>query len=567
MVGGALQAQPVDRNGTVIVPIGGAVRLQMKSKKLIRNVFNERPNIVLAEADAANPAYIILRGVQQGTSRLELTDADMAKETYEVVVQTDIDLLRNILKRAVPTANVEVIPFGTGVVLSGNVAKAEDIDTILRVAGTVLGGGTANVVNALTVGGVQQVQLDVTVARVDRSKVRSRGFTFVINGTTFSMGSVIGGLASGAGAAGNNTVAAGVGIIPGAATALPTGTANLVFGIIPANFQGLLQALKTEGLAKLIAEPKLVTQSGRPARFLSGGQQAVLSASSGITGPGVTFVDVGTELDFLPIVYGNGKIYLEVAPRVRGVNQALGLNVGGSTPVPGFDEQSIRTSVVLEAGQTFAIGGLIQTNLQASVTKVPFLGDLPFFGVLFSQTTQEEREQELIILVTPHLVDPMDCNQVPQRLPGRESRVPDDFEHYFEGILELPRGQRNVFENKHYKAPWKNDPTASAYPCGGNVYGLGGNCVNGPNGATCSPTPRMATVIPVNPGASGVMEQRTLEQRPADLPPVLSAPRDVTSKETVAPKVIVPKVIVPKEIAPREFTPKDIAPAQPRVRQ
>ncbi len=198
---------------------------------------------------------------------------------------------------------------------------------------------------------------------------------------------------------------------------------NLVFGVIPAQFQGLLQALKTEGLAKLIAEPKLVTQSGRPASFLSGGQQATLSAASGINGPGVVYQDIGTEIDFLPIVYGNGKIYLEVAPRVRGVNQGLGITTSSAAPTPGFDDQQVRTSVVLESGQTFAIGGLIQTNVQASTNRVPVLGEIPFLAPFFSTQTDQLTEQELVILVTPHLVDPMDCNQLPRRLPGRETRI------------------------------------------------------------------------------------------------------------------------------------------------
>ena len=515
MMGGSVSAQPLDRSGTVIVPVGGAVRLQMKSKKLIKQVFNEKPNVVFVESDAANPAYLILRGQQQGTSRLELTDADNAKETYEVVVQTDLDLLRNILKRAVPTANVDVIPFGVGVVLTGTVARADDVDTILRIAGTVLGTGPLSVVNALTVGGVHQVQLDVTVARVDRTKLRQRGFNFIVNGTTVSAGSVLGGLtSSSSGSSSSSSSTASVGIIPSAASAAPTSAANIVFGIIPAQFQGILQALKTENLAKLIAEPKLVTQSGRPARFLSGGQQATLGPSSGINGPGVVYQDIGTELEFLPIVYGNGKIYLEVAPRVRAVNQGLGITTSFGT-VPGFDDQQVRTSIVMEAGQTFAIGGLIQTTLQSSIARVPVLGELPFLGALFSVISQSEEEQELVILVTPHLVDPMDCNQVPKRLPGRETRAPDDFELYLESMLELPRGQRDVFEGRHYKAAWKNDPTASAFPCG--MYGNGsgncgadgtGNCATG----NCAPPVRGTAVI---------------GPAPSELPPAVNGPMDV----------------------------------------
>jgi Flp pilus assembly secretin CpaC len=119
--------------------------------------------------------------------------------------------------------------------------------------------------------------------------------------------------------------------------------------------------------------------------------------------------------------------------------------------VPGFDEQSIRTSIVLESGQTFAIGGLIQTSVNGSTRKVPVLGELPFISSAFSAVSHNEQEQELIILVTPHLVDPMDCNQVPSGCPPGNAKS-DDFELYLESMSELPRGQRNVFEGKHYKA-------------------------------------------------------------------------------------------------------------------
>ncbi len=512
--------QPIDRSGSIIVPVGGAVRLQMKSKKLIKQVFNEKPNIVLVEADAANPAYVILRGQQPGTSKLELTDADNGKETYEVVVQTDIDLLRNILKRTVPTANVDVIPFPNGAILSGFVAHAEDVDTIVRVATSVIGGAggqnAQNVINALTVGGVQQVQLDVTVARVDRTKTRQRGFNVIVNGTSVSAGSILGGLTSSVGGSTSTTTAvAGVGIIPSAASATPTSTPNLIVGIVPTNIQLLLQALKTEGLAKLLAEPKLVTQSGRPAYITSGGQQATLSASSGINGPGVTYHNIGTTLEFLPIVYGNGKIYLEVRPSVVGVNQGLGVTTSFGT-VPGFDQQEVRTSVVLEAGQTFAIGGLIQTNLQSSVSKVPVLGELPLIGPFFSQISQTEQEQELVVLVTPHLVDAMDCTQIPKRLPGAETRIPDDFELYLESLQEAPRGQRNVFEGRRYRAAWMNDPTAAVLPTGVyNPYGAG-NCATG----TCAP---QQTLPAPNRGMS-------------TMPAPMSLPSDVKTPDPTTPK-------------------------------
>src|SRR5205814_1761735 len=181
-----------------------------------------------------------------------------AKRTYDVVVQPDYDLLRNLIKRTVPTAAVEVTPgIGNVVILSGYVSSPQDADIIARLANSAVGGTAQNVINAVQVGGVQHVQTDVVGASVDRNATRSRAFE-----------------------------------------------------------------------------------------------------------------QVGTQLEVLPIVYANGQIWLEINPQVRTVNQGLGITtVFGTTP--GFTEQQARCAVMLESGQTFAIGGLIQSSVQGSSAKVP----------------------------------------------------------------------------------------------------------------------------------------------------------------------------------------------------
>src|SRR5262249_50244573 len=159
-------------------------------------------------------------------------------------------------------------------------------------------------------------------------------------------------------------------------------------------------------------------------QFNSGGQQAVPQVS-GLGGTaGIQFVDFGTRLNFLPIVLGNGKIFLEVEPEVSALDAASDVVLSGSL-VPGRLLQRLHTSVEIEPGQTLAIGGLIQNTVQATTSKVPCLGDLPFVGVLFSRKSYQEIEEELVVLVTPHLVDPMDCSQLPKFLPGQETRRAD----------------------------------------------------------------------------------------------------------------------------------------------
>jgi pilus assembly protein CpaC len=173
-------------------------------------------------------------------------------------------------------------------------------------------------------------------------------------------------------------------------------------------------------------------------------------------------------------VYGNGKIHLTVSPLVAQVNNAQALVTTFGTS-PAFDVQQLTTSVIVEPGQTIAIGGLITTTQQGTVTKIPVLGDIPYLGVLASFATQIEQEDELIVVLTPRLVDPADCSQMPKALPGSETRKPDDCEFYLETILEAPRGQRQIWNGTEYIPAWKNGPSANIYPC------AGGNC--GANGA------------------------------------------------------------------------------------
>ena len=180
----------------------------------------------------------------------------------------------------------------------------------------------------MTVGGVRQVQLDVVIAQVNRSKLRKFGVNFAAAGTTAFGGSLIGnltqaGTAAGGGGSSSGGSSGSTQTLLGPQSLLqaltPGANTNLVFGLVPARLNLFIQALKQEQIASLLAEPKLVTLSGRPATFLSGGQQAVPEVTGGGTAGGVVgtrFEPFGTQLTFLPIVYGNGKIYLEVEPVV-----------------------------------------------------------------------------------------------------------------------------------------------------------------------------------------------------------------------------------------------------------
>jgi len=494
--------------GAILVPLGSIARFDPKTNKLITDITISDESVVFVRNELENPKIIVLTGKQAGFAKVTLTFDDKTRAFLDVVVQPDFELLKRVIKQSVPTANVSVVPgVGGTLILSGYVNRIEDADIVVRIASAAVGGNASNVINALQIGGAQHVLIDMVIAQVDRTELRERGVSFGTTtnpGSSFGFSSVLGGLAAsnvqpalfggGAGAAGGGTAPISVG-----------GTANLVFGIVPNSTVGALRALRTEALAKFLSEPKQVVQSGRTALLRVGGQQAILGPAAGINGPGVVLEQVGSQIEVLPLVFGNGKIYLEVSPQFRSVNNGRGVTTAfGFTP--GFNETSIRSAVTMESGQTYAIGGLLETQMEATAEKVPYLGDLPLLGTVFSSVRSQERETELLILVTPRLVDALDCNQVPKRMPGQETRSPDDYELFLESLIEAPRGQRRPRVNGKYQPAYRSDPTYGQYPC----IGPDGQPIPGCNAgapvvsplptvapATVAPAAMPATVSPV----------------------------------------------------------------------
>lgn len=440
---------------------------------LIEKVHNENPKVARVQTIPGDPRHVLITGLTAGSSRLTFTGKDGREEILEVRVPSDEEPLReeqrknflDAVRKAAPTAAIDavVMPNNT-VILSGWIASPQDTMVIVACARSIFG-AQANVVDTMRVGGVMQVQVECVVAVVNRSKIRNATFNWLLgHNRSYYVGSVL------SASTFNNTASSTGGNGAFTAANLLSSSATLPFAILTNQgaFTAYLDALKTESMAKIQAEPRVITLSGKAAQFISGGETPVLT-TSGVGSPSVSYRSFGTTITVLPIVLGNGKIHLDVAPIVSSRNDANGVVIPGAvnTVVPGFDTRGCQVSVQLEDGQTLAIGGMTQHSVNGSVRKVPVLGDLPYLGFFFSSKTFTDQDEELIILVTPRLVDPLACTQLPDRLPTRLTRNPDDFELFLEQLLELPRGQRQTCgPNGHYEAGYKNGPTAGAFPCG-----------------------------------------------------------------------------------------------------
>ncbi|MCD4812061.1 type II and III secretion system protein family protein, partial [bacterium] len=198
-----------------------------------------------------------------------------------------------------------------------------------------------------------------------------------------------------------------------------------------ATWTGFVDALKEDGLVKILAEPTLIALSGQTAYFLAGGEYPVpIPSEDGIA---IHYKPFGVTLSFSPTVLNEDKISIKVAPEVSELDFSIALQVGGYT-VPGLSTRRASTVVELADGQSFAIAGLLKETIRDSMSKFPLLGDIPVLGALFRSRAFQKNETELIIIVTPHLVKPLDPAK--QTLPTDFYIEPDDTEIYILGLME-----------------------------------------------------------------------------------------------------------------------------------
>lgn len=267
-----------------------------------------------------------------------------------------------------------------------------------------------HIINLLEVPGEKQVLLKVRVAELSRSALREIGTNFNLELGDFALSTNF---------ALNGTVSA----------VLSTEQLQLT-----------MDALATNGYSKILAEPNLVTLSGFPANFLVGGQFAVPTAV-GVQGIGAvttSFKSFGTQLTFTPTVIDKDRIRLQVQPTFSTTDAQN--TVQG---IPGLQTRAVQTTVDLREGQWLAIAGLVQDQQEGSKTRVPMVGDIPFLGTVFGHRHVKRDETELLVLVSPELVHPLEAEECPLILPGMEVTEPNDWAFYFAGEYEGPPGRQH----------------------------------------------------------------------------------------------------------------------------
>jgi pilus assembly protein CpaC len=433
--------QPAGRGAAAIVENGGkdgVIHLVanrstvVKTRVPYKNVSISQPEV--ADVNLVGPQDILVTAKRPGNTQLIIWDDQDRSQVLEISVGFDLQALQEQFTRIFPDSKIEVSSLNGTIALRGRVPNLQVADQAEQVA---LPFGE-KVLNFLEVSGGQQIMLQIRFAEISRSASTSLGFNaFGTDGRSrFGWnngpgGEPIGGLASGA---------SDVAINP----------AVSLFGagrMHQTSFEYFISALRRNNLLRVLAEPNLVVYSGAQGSFLAGGEFPVPVPQTGGGGGGNTAITVeykqfGVRLDFMPVVLGDGRIRLKVTPEVSDLDFSRSVSFNGFV-IPSITKRTLTTEIELAEGQTFAVAGLLNNRVTANKDVTPLLGDLPILGALFRSVRYERNESELVVLVTPRLVEAMNPDQVPG-MPGERWRYPSEGELLWNADLGGPGDDATV---------------------------------------------------------------------------------------------------------------------------
>jgi pilus assembly protein CpaC len=408
------------------------IALEASKGELVRldraaaTVFVAEPEI--ADVQVKSPRLIYVFGKKPGETTLYAVDEnEHVLMSRNVVVSHNLSRLKESISEMLPDSRIDVRSVEGSIVLSGDAGTASEVEDARRLARRLVKDDESVVVR-VAVNQPNQVNLRVRVAEVSRDILKTLGFNWdaVIKAGSFAVG-----------------VATGNPVVGAAAGSLLTrnnGT-NSIFGSLKTgavDINGVVDALNTEGLISILAEPSLTAISGEQATFLAGGEFPILVPDSDgrVT---ISFKQFGVSLAFRPVLTGENHISLKVAPEVSQLSNTGAINLNGFT-VPALSTRRAQTTVELGSGQSFVIAGLLQNNLTQDISKTPGLGDLPVLGPLFKSDKFRRSESELVIIVTPYIVRPVSAPLLAS--PNDGLRPPSDADRVFYGRTNGVRAGR-----------------------------------------------------------------------------------------------------------------------------
>lgn len=415
-------------------------------------------NDKIANVRVASATQINVFGTGAGETTLYATDkAGKVVYSANVRVAQNIDSINGMLGLAMPGSAVTVTPMNGLVLLTGTVASPGDVEEVSRLVTAFVGDKQA-IINKLRSATPVQVNLQVKIAEVSRELLKQFGVNLLSRDTTngfqfgVSRGRNFGSIGTPDLAGFPQLDASNLFGLPANSLKLPFDprTGQFLFGgtafnFTPAggaatalNFAGklagidlasALDVLEQDGVVTMLAEPNLTALSGETASFLAGGEFPI-AVSTGLGQTTVEFKQYGVGLSFTPTVVDGNRITIRVRPEVSELSDAGAIKLNNIS-IPALTTRRAETTVELGSGQSFMIAGLLKNGTRTASDKTPVLGDLPILGALFKSDRFQRNETELVIVVTPYLVKPMNPDQV--RLPTDGYQAPTDLQRWLLG--------------------------------------------------------------------------------------------------------------------------------------
>jgi pilus assembly protein CpaC len=400
---------------TVHVLVGKSILINVQ--KPLTRVLSSNPTVV--ETMAASPTEIVVEGKAPGASSLILWDANGRSQVLDVVSDIDIAALRNVIQKTYPKEHLQLEADGGRLLLTGTASTSHIVEDLGKMASVY----SKDVVNSILVpiSHDRQVLLEVKFAEVDRAALSQVGVNIFSTGAGNTIGATTTGQFGNFGQQKiNDAFGAGTPHFP---FEIKDFTVNQVLNIFlfrpDLHLGTVIQALQAQNVLQILAEPNLMAISGQKATFLAGGEFPfpIVQPSAGFSSISIIFKPFGVKLDFTGIIQEDNTLRLHVAPEVSALDFTNAVTLPGGGTVPAISTRRAETEIELKDGQSFGIAGLLDQRATAQLSKVPGIGDIPVLGQLFRSRSINKTNNELLVFVTPHIIDPVRVASPPPAQP------------------------------------------------------------------------------------------------------------------------------------------------------
>jgi pilus assembly protein CpaC len=401
--------------------VGKSVVINMQSP--VTRVLSSNPAVI--DTLATSPTQVVVEGKAPGASSLILWDSNGHSQILDVTVDVNISHLRSAIEQTFPGQHIDIQSDGAHLILTGTVSDTKVSDEVAKLASAY----SAGVVNSLSVAPVheQQILLEVKFAEVDRTKLQQLGINILSTGAANTPGIISTGEFSPPVQTGQLTSSIGA-HKEGFTSSLQLSSLLNIFLFRPdLNLGATIQNLETKNVLEILAEPNLLALNGQKADFLAGGEFPfpVVQGGANVGAVTIQFRPFGVKLDFTATVGPDRVIRMHIAPEVSTLDFTQAVQISGFT-VPAISTRRAETEVELKDGQSFGIAGLLDNRATVQLSKIPGIGDIPVLGNLFRSHSINRSNTELMVLVTPRVVDPVQSNLMAPLPPARPVKFLDD---------------------------------------------------------------------------------------------------------------------------------------------